>query len=246
MIKEVQIETHIRVYENVLSKEYCKLLIEKYELTHAARKGEALFRDKVEEIEVPTFDPTDPDYNADAWELWKNVDDEICEFSDAIVAKYFEHYMVEPYEYAYCGCKMLYYPPLAHSPLHYDDELVAKDGGSIGVARPLTLVVFLNDDFEAGELVFPDQKVIVKPKQGAIAVFPASYMYPHTTTPTCGKQRYVLLPFYRKAGLNVKIENYNKKFKEKKQTLNEYRALYCPANPVPVSETALLVKEEVQ
>jgi hypothetical protein len=246
MIKEVQIEQHIRVYENVLSKEYCESLIDKYEQTNASRKGEALFRDKVEEIEVPTFDLTDPDYNADAWNLWQNVDDQISEFSDMILSEYFNHYMVEPYEYAYCGCKMLYYPPLSHSPLHYDDELVARDGGSIGVARPLTLVVFLNDNFEGGELVFPDQNVIIKPKQGAIAVFPASFMYPHTTVPTCGKQRYVLLPFYRKAGLNVKIEKYNKKCQEKKQVLNEYRSLYCPTNPISVEETPLLTKEEMQ
>ena len=227
-MKPNQIEKHIWLYEDVLTKEQCETLIEKYEITNTARKGHALFREKVEEIEIPTFDPTDEDYNADAWELWNGVDDHICEFADNVLHTYLSNYMVKPYEYAYCGCKMLFYPPLSHSPMHYDDELVAKDGGTIGVARPITLVVFLNDDFEAGELIFPDQNVIIKPKQGAVAVFPASYMYPHTTTPTCGKHRYVLLPFYRKAGLNAKIEDYKMKEEKNKEVLKDYRALFSP------------------
>ena len=243
-MKPNKIADHIWLYEDVLTPEYCNDIIERYEKTQEARKGSALFRDKVEEIEVPTFDPEDPDYNKDAWDLWEGIDDQISEFSDTTLAKYMENYMLYTYEYAYCGCKMLYYPPLAHSPLHYDDELVANDGGSIGVARPITLVVFLNDDFEAGELVFPDQNVVIKPKQGAIAIFPASYMYPHTTTPTCGKQRYVLLPFYRKAGLNAKIENYNKKVLENKGLLDEYRSLYAPNDPITSSQVVPLPSDQ--
>ena len=137
-MKPNQIEKHIWLYEDVLTKEQCETLIEKYEITNTARKGHALFREKVEEIEIPTFDPTDEDYNADAWELWNGVDDHICEFADNVLHTYLSNYMVKPYEYAYCGCKMLFYPPLSHSPMHYDDELVAKDGGTIGVARPIT------------------------------------------------------------------------------------------------------------
>jgi hypothetical protein len=244
MIKEVQFENHIWLYENVMSAEECNDFIDRYEKTQEARKGNALFRDIVEEIEVPTFDPTDPDYNADAWELWKGIDDRIMEISDKTLSLYMKNYMLSDYEYAYCGCKMLYYPPLAYSPLHYDDELVAKDGGSIGVARPITLVIFLNDNFEGGELMFPDQEVVMKPKQGAIAVFPASYMYPHTTVPTCGKQRYVMLPFYRKAGLNAKIENYNKKVLDNKGVLDEFRSLYAPNSPITSSQVVPLPSDE--
>ena len=227
-IKAVQLEKHIWLYENVLSIEECDDLVTRYEQTNTMRKGAALFRDQVEEIEVPTFDLTDPDYNADAWALWQSIDDKIEHWSNTALHLYMKNYMLYDYEYAYCGCKMLFYPPFAHSPTHYDDELVAKDGGSVGVARPITLVIYLNDDFEAGETVFPDQGVIIKPKKGAVAIFPASYMYPHNTTPTCGNRRHILLPFYRKAGLNAKIDNYNLKEEKKKGPLYEYRALYMP------------------
>lgn len=228
MMKPNQIEKHIWLYEDVLTKEECNSLIKRYEETQANRKGHALFREKVEEIEVPTFDPTDEDYDVEAYRLWEGIDDRICEFADQTLHTYLKNYMVADYEYVYCGCKMLYYPPLSHSPMHYDDELVASDGTSVGVARPITLVVFLNDNFEAGELVFPDQNIVIKPKQGAIVVFPASFMYPHTTTPTCGSQRYVLLPFYKKAGLNAKIENFHEKAKKNKAMLNDYKNLFAP------------------
>lgn len=232
-IEPVQLEKHIWLYKNVLSVEECNDLIDRYEKTRLQKKGQALFRDIVEEIEVPTFDPEDPDYNAEDWDLWQGIDDKIEQWSNTALHLYMKNYMLYEYEYAYCGCKMLYYPPLSHSPTHYDDELVAKDGGSIGVARPITLVIYLDDDFEAGETVFPDQGVIIKPVKGAIAVFPASYMYPHNTTPMIGEKRYILLPFYRKAGLNAKIEEYNKKLIAKKDKANEYRALYSTEAPQP-------------
>mgnify|MGYP001041980558 CR=1 FL=1 len=110
MIIENQIEKHIWLYENVLSPEYCDSMIDRYEKTQEQRKGAALFRDEVEEIEVPTFDLTDPDYNADAWELWKGIDDELSVFTDEALALYMKNYMLSTYEYAYSGCKMLYYP----------------------------------------------------------------------------------------------------------------------------------------
>lgn len=244
-MEEIQIEKHIYLYKNVLTKEQCEDLINRYEITNATRKGSALFRDKVEEIEVPTFDPTDPDYNADASELWKGIDDSIMSFSDKVLHTYMKHYMLQPYEYAYSGCKMLFYPPQSHSPTHYDDELVAKDGGDIGVARPITLVVYLNDDFDGGELLFPDQGVALKPVQGSIAVFPASYMYPHTTVPTCGKHRYILLPFYRKAGLNAKIKEYNEKLIKNKKGYNEFRSLYLPEDSSVVEGVVPLLTKEL-
>ena len=221
-----QIEKHIWLYENVLTKKECEAFIDKYEQTLAFKKGHALFREKVEEMEIPTYDPSDVDYDDITYQLWSDVDEFIYKFSEKVLHLYFENYMLATYEYEYCGCKMLYYPPFSYSPTHYDDELVASDGSPVGVARPITLVVFLNEDFEAGDLIFPDQNVAIKPKQGAIAVFPASYMYPHTTTPTCGRARYVLLPFYRKAGLNAKIAHHNKTVEGNKAMLRDYRKLF--------------------
>jgi hypothetical protein len=228
-MKETKIETNIYVYEKSFPEEFCKDVINRYEITQERIKGSALFREQVEEIEIPTlFDPTDPDFDKQTADLWEGIDMQIEDYSRACLDAYMEHYMLKPYEYEYVGCKMLYYPPHSFSPVHYDDELVASDGGNVGSCRPINLVVYLNEEFEAGETLFLDQNVAVKPKTGATAIFPASYMYPHTTTPTEGAPRYVLLPFYRKAGLNAKIKDYNKKMKENKDLVNQMRSYYAP------------------
>lgn len=207
-MKEIILEKHIRVYEDAVTSEWCDKLIDKYEETQESLKGHALFRESVEEIEVP--------YEG---ELWDQVNEEIAESSQRALNLYLRDYMVFEYEYEYLGTKMLYYPPLGFSPMHYDDELLSNTGENIGHARPITVVVFLNDDFEGGELYFQDQGVVYKPKKGSIIIFPASYMYPHSTNPTCGKVRYSLLPFFVKSGLNVKKD----KSKKKDETNGRYR-----------------------
>lgn len=44
-----------------------------------------------------------------------------------------------------------------------------------------SLVVYLNDDYEGGEIYFPEQNVKVKPKAGTIVAFPATTL--HTSLP---------------------------------------------------------------
>lgn len=42
-----------------------------------------------------------------------------------------------------------------------------------------TVVVYLNDDYEGGELFFPNHNVKVKPKAGSIAMYPSGDPYVH-------------------------------------------------------------------
>lgn len=217
------------MYENVFSPELCDNIIARYERTDKRIKGNALFREQVEEIEIPSgYDPTDPDFLLEDYTLWEGVDETIEKLSRQCLDLYMQHYFLQPYEYEYIGCKMLFYPPHSFSPMHYDDELVANDGGNIGSARPIIFLIYLNDNFEAGETIFPQQELAIKPKKGAVTIFPASYMYPHTTNPTEGNLRYVLLPFYRKTGLNEKIRAFNSKQNKKTKLVNKLRTKYSP------------------
>lgn len=53
--------------------------------------------------------------------------------------------------------------------------------------RTLSIVIFLNDDYEGGELeIFsPDEKnsKIIEPKMGRIVMFPSNFLYPHKAHP---------------------------------------------------------------
>ena len=54
----------------------------------------------------------------------------------------------------------------------------------------LANILYLNDDFEGGELFFPDFKFEVKPKPGMLRSFPGNTHYVHGVRETSGNTRY--------------------------------------------------------
>ncbi len=57
-------------------------------------------------------------------------------------------------------------------------------------------VAYLNDNYEGGELYFPDRGITVKPDAGSIAVFDASSDYLHGVHPVTGNNtRYAMTSF---------------------------------------------------
>jgi len=59
-------------------------------------------------------------------------------------------------------------------------------------ARDATLIGFLNEDFEGGELLFDRQSVKVKPVLGSVVVFPACYTHPYQALPVLRGCKYSL------------------------------------------------------
>ena len=53
-------------------------------------------------------------------------------------------------------------------------------------------VVYLNDDFEGGEISFPAQEFKYKPKAGDAVIFPASNEYVHEVLPVTRGRRYTI------------------------------------------------------
>lgn len=79
-------------------------------------------------------------------------------------------------------------------PPHYDFEVtLVEDEEKI---RRFTALIYLNGDFDGGELVFPVQNKVIKPEPGLLTIFPTSFIYPHLTIPTFGNDRYVLRMSY--------------------------------------------------
>jgi|9_EtaG_2_1085328.scaffolds.fasta_scaffold08571_5 hypothetical protein len=58
--------------------------------------------------------------------------------------------------------------------------------------RALVYTLYLNDDFEAGETEFLQQKMRIKPKKGRILIWPASYPYVHRGNPPINGEKYIL------------------------------------------------------
>jgi hypothetical protein len=66
----------------------------------------------------------------------------------------------------------------------------------------VSLVAYVNDDYDGGELYFRLQNLNIKPKAGDLFIFPSNFMYPHQAMPVHSGTKYSI----------VTMLDYNKKF----------------------------------
>lgn len=62
--------------------------------------------------------------------------------------------------------------------------------------RVLSMVVFLNDNYEGGDLNFPSYGRVVRPTVGAALLFPSGVGFTHRTTPVLSGTRYVVSTYF--------------------------------------------------
>lgn len=57
----------------------------------------------------------------------------------------------------------------------------------------VSLVGYINDDYEGGELYFRLQNLNIKPREGDLYIFPSTYMYPHQAKVVTSGTKYSLV-----------------------------------------------------
>jgi 2OG-Fe(II) oxygenase superfamily len=62
--------------------------------------------------------------------------------------------------------------------------------------RDYTELVYLNDNFTGGELVFPDRDVVIIPKPGLLVGFPSNHKFVHAVPKVLSGKRYSLLVWF--------------------------------------------------
>jgi predicted 2-oxoglutarate/Fe(II)-dependent dioxygenase YbiX len=62
--------------------------------------------------------------------------------------------------------------------------------------RLLSAVLYLNDDYEGGELHFPRQGLTYNPKAGSLVLFPSNYCYPHASLPVRHGAKYAVVTWF--------------------------------------------------
>jgi prolyl 4-hydroxylase len=90
-------------------------------------------------------------------------------------------------------CSVLRYRPGQQYKRHVDNILLASRFQEVeqGIpTRDVSLVGYLNDDFEGGETFFDRQSIKVTPKAGSVILFPAYYTHPHQALPVRSGQKY--------------------------------------------------------
>jgi hypothetical protein len=57
----------------------------------------------------------------------------------------------------------------------------------------ISVVAYLNDDYEGGELYFPRFNLTIKPKAGDVVVFPSTYIYEHASQDMISGKKYCIV-----------------------------------------------------
>jgi predicted 2-oxoglutarate/Fe(II)-dependent dioxygenase YbiX len=91
------------------------------------------------------------------------------------------------------ACSILRYLPGQNYKRHVDNLLLASRAQELAndiPTRDVSIVGYLNDDFEGGETLFDRQNIKVKPQAGSVLVFPAYYTHPHQALPVIRGRKY--------------------------------------------------------
>jgi len=85
-----------------------------------------------------------------------------------------------------------------HYSPHIDAESLWRtpDGDLIwkkSTDRDISIVFYLNDDFEGGDLIFPDHHIRVRPEPGMMVCFPSNHHYKHGVEPVTKGKRYSIV-----------------------------------------------------
>lgn len=82
---------------------------------------------------------------------------------------------------------LLRYNPEQYYREHYD--------GPTASARSISVLIYLNDDYEGGEIEFINFNEKLKPKAGTVILFPSNYAYRHIAHPVVSGTKYVITTF---------------------------------------------------
>ena len=117
----------------------------------------------------------------------------------------FNHYTKELYPFAEKNIKsreatmhLLKYEKTGHLPAHQDQGIST---------RVLSVLLYLNDNYEGGEIEFQHSNLSIKPDPGSILFFPSNFLYVHEVHPITNGIRYALPNWYHNVPLEMKKDS---------------------------------------
>jgi hypothetical protein len=121
-------------------------------------------------------------------------DEELAFFIFEAVRQYFEqHFLAQPSDSLVLAQHEFFaYLPGVGLKMHADDHVLKSDGSVLArdMHRGITAILYLNSEFEGGEIHFPKQGVELRPSAGMLVVFPSNKNFPHEVKPIVRGQRY--------------------------------------------------------
>jgi predicted 2-oxoglutarate/Fe(II)-dependent dioxygenase YbiX len=76
-------------------------------------------------------------------------------------------------------------------------EYKAHADGSTEGGRSVSAIIYLNNDYEGGEVEFVNYGVKIKPEPGMLLLFPSNYAYRHIAHPVTSGTKYALVTWMK-------------------------------------------------
>jgi len=130
--------------------------------------------------------------------LWYNIPEEMAKNLEQAVAACFGNHVAPRYNCqfkSYEPVQFLGYPPGGHYKGHNDGETfnhTTRQWESC-MARDVSFLFYLNDQYGGGELEFYDLGLTIKPKKGMMIAFPSYKDFAHKVHPVTWGHRYSLV-----------------------------------------------------
>lgn len=176
---------YITTYDDVISKEYCNELIEKFENNPQCYSKE---------------NQSDKDWSMHFTQInfyQHDIFKQDKEKLDTIFRKAVNHYVHDnkiekgqwPLKFRFEQIRMKRYLPGGEEKFDLHVDVTDYDSAR----RFLVLFFYLNDEFEGGETVFPQLNIMAKPKQGRLIMFPPMWTWLHKANPIIsGQPKYIV------------------------------------------------------
>jgi hypothetical protein len=81
--------------------------------------------------------------------------------------------------------QLLRYQEGGEYPNHYDGPTIT--------GRHISAILYINDNYEGGELIFPLHNIWIKPKAGMLVMFPSAWAYQHQAKPVTKGTKYAIV-----------------------------------------------------
>ena len=107
------------------------------------------------------------------------------------MAQYVKKHGMEDVPFTHEGYNMLKYSGGQEYKAHYD-------GGS-PTKRCVSAILYLNSDFEGGEVEFVNFNIKIKPEPGMLLLFPSNYAYTHIAHPVTSGTKYAIVTWIKDA-----------------------------------------------